>query len=65
MFADVDADVYVMADGDATYDASAAPTMIRKLIECQLDMVVGVRSSIANAAYRSGHRLGNAILLDG
>jgi glycosyltransferase involved in cell wall biosynthesis len=62
MFADVDADVYVMADGDATYDASAAPTMIRKLIECQLDMVVGVRSSIANAAYRSGHRLGNAIL---
>jgi glycosyltransferase involved in cell wall biosynthesis len=62
MFADIDADVYVMADGDATYDASAAPTMILKLIECRLDMVVGVRSSVANAAYRSGHRLGNAIL---
>lgn len=62
MFADVDADVYVMADGDATYDAAAAPTMIRKLIECQLDMVVGARSSIAKTAYRPGHRLGNAIL---
>src|SRR5258707_539336 len=42
-FADIDADVYVMADGDATYDAAAAPTMIRGLIECQLDMVVEVR----------------------
>src|SRR6516165_11227033 len=61
-FADIDADVYVMADGDATYDASAAPTMIRELIECRLDMVVGVRSSVADAAFRPGHRLGNAIL---
>src|SRR5262249_54706678 len=61
-FADIDADVYVMANGDATYDAAAAPTMIRKLIECQLDMVVGVRSSLADAAFRPGHRLGNAIL---
>src|SRR5258707_14793512 len=51
-----------MADGDATYDAAAAPTMIRELIECQLDMVVGVRSSVADAAFRPGHRLGNAIL---
>src|SRR6266700_2514409 len=61
-FADIDVDVYVMADGDATYDAAAAPTMIRELIECQLDMVVGVRSSVADAAFRPGHRLGNAIL---
>src|SRR5436309_2602714 len=43
MFADVDADIYVMADGDATYDASAAPAMIRELNEYRLDMVVGVR----------------------
>jgi glycosyltransferase involved in cell wall biosynthesis len=62
MFADVDADIYVMADGDATYDASVAPMMIRQLNERQLDMVVGVRNSIAKAAYRRGHRLGNAIL---
>jgi len=61
-FADIDADVYVMADGDATYDAATAPTMIRELIECRLDMVVGVRSSVADAAFRPGHRLGNAIL---
>ena len=61
-FADIDVDVYVMADGDATYDAAAAPTMIRELIECQLDMVVGVRSSVTDAAFRPGHRLGNAIL---
>ena len=43
MFADVDADIYVMADGDATYDAAAAPEMIRKLLDEQLDMVVGAR----------------------
>ncbi|MGY3590331.1 glycosyltransferase involved in cell wall biosynthesis [Bradyrhizobium sp. USDA 4341] len=61
-FADIDADVYVMADGDATYDAAAAPTMIQELIERQLDMVVGVRSAVADAAFRPGHRLGNAIL---
>jgi glycosyltransferase involved in cell wall biosynthesis len=58
IFADIDADIYVMADGDATYDAAAASTMIWKLIECRLDMVVGVRSSVV----RSGHRLGNEIL---
>jgi glycosyltransferase involved in cell wall biosynthesis len=61
-FADIDANVYVMADGDATYDATAGPTMIRQLIECQLDMAVGVRSPVADAAFRPGHRLGNAIL---
>src|SRR3546814_11101819 len=49
---DVDADVYVMADGDATYDASAAPLMVRRLLEDQLDMVVGARASEIDAAYR-------------
>ena len=41
MFADVDADVYVMADGDATYDAASAPAMVARLVDEQLDMVVG------------------------
>lgn len=62
MFADVEADVYVMADGDATYDASAAPLMVRRLLEEQLDMVVGARASEIDAAYRRGHRFGNAML---
>ena len=62
MFADVDADVYVMADGDATYEAAAAPAMVTRLIEEQLDMVVGARRSEVDAAYRRGHRFGNAML---
>jgi glycosyltransferase involved in cell wall biosynthesis len=62
MFADVDADVYVMVDGDATYDASHAPGMIDLLVREQLDMVVGVRVSSEDAAYRRGHRLGNRML---
>jgi len=62
MFADVDADVYVMADGDATYDASAAPLMVRRLLEDRLDMVVGARASEIDAAYRRGHRFGNVML---
>ena len=62
MFADVDADVYVMADGDATYEAAAAPAMVAQLIDEQLDMVVGARRSEVEAAYRRGHRFGNAML---
>ena len=62
MFAEIDADVYVMADGDATYDASAAPLMVSRLLDEQLDMVVGARASEVDAAYRRGHRLGNAML---
>lgn len=62
MFADVDADIYVLADGDATYDASAAPEMIRVLLDEQLDMVVGARQSEVEAAYRRGHVLGNRLL---
>ena len=61
MFADVDADIYVMADGDATYDAAAAPEMVRRLVEEQLDMVVGARQSEVEEAYRRGHRLGNRL----
>jgi glycosyltransferase involved in cell wall biosynthesis len=62
MFADIDADVYVMADGDATYDAAAAPAMIERLVSERLDMVVGARESEVRTAYRPGHRFGNALL---
>jgi glycosyltransferase involved in cell wall biosynthesis len=61
MFADVEADVYVMADGDATYDASAAPALVAKLVDEQLDMVVGARRDAVEEAYRKGHRLGNRL----
>ncbi|MGE0775620.1 MAG: glycosyltransferase family 2 protein [Sphingomonadaceae bacterium] len=61
MFADVEADIYVMADGDATYDAVAAPKMVAMMLEERLDMVVGARKDEVEAAYRRGHRLGNAI----
>lgn len=59
MFADVDADIYVMADGDATYDAAAAPAMIDRVLTEGLDMVVGARIHEAADAYRRGHVLGN------
>ncbi|SAK89724.1 N-glycosyltransferase [Caballeronia glebae] len=62
MFADVDADVYVMVDGDATYDASAAPMLIERLLKDGLDMVVGSRLSDEQLAYRLGHRFGNVML---
>jgi glycosyltransferase involved in cell wall biosynthesis len=62
MFADVDADVYVMADGDATYDAASAPAMVARLLDEQLDMVVGSRVHEAAAAYRRGHQFGNKAL---
>src|SRR5262252_3369575 len=62
MFADVDADVYVLVDGDATYDAPSAPAMIEKLISEHLDMVVGLRVDQSVAAYRPGHRTGNWML---
>lgn len=61
MFADVEADIYVMADGDATYDAAAAPEMVRMLVDEKLDMVVGARQSEVEEAYRRGHRLGNRL----
>jgi glycosyltransferase involved in cell wall biosynthesis len=62
MFADVDADVFVMADGDGTYHAASAPAMIDKLCSGQLDMVCGKRVANATEAYRSGHRFGNRLL---
>jgi len=61
MFADVEADVYIMADGDATYDAAAAPDLVRRLVDERLDMVVGARKSEVDEAYRRGHRLGNRL----
>ncbi len=64
MFADIDADIYIMVDGDATYDAPSAPRMIKMLLENNLDMVVGCRTeeSTDNKNYRPGHRLGNKLL---
>ena len=62
MFADVDADVYVLVDGDATYDAPSAPRMIEKLVSERLDMVVGLRVDQEQAAWRPGHRVGNRML---
>jgi len=62
MFADVDADIYVLVDGDATYDAASAPRMIEKLKADRLDMVVGFRVDQTEAAYRPGHRAGNRML---
>jgi glycosyltransferase involved in cell wall biosynthesis len=62
MFADIDADIYVLADGDATYDAASAPRLIARLVEDHLDMVVGLRVDQAEAAYRKGHRTGNRML---
>ena len=61
MFADIDADVYVMADGDLTYDPAAAPEMVAMLLGEQLDMVVGTRRHEAKDAYRGGHVLGNKV----
>jgi glycosyltransferase involved in cell wall biosynthesis len=61
MFADIDADIYVMADGDLTYDPTAAPAMVDMLVAEQLDMVVGTRRHEAKHAYRGGHVLGNRL----
>jgi glycosyltransferase involved in cell wall biosynthesis len=62
MFADVDADIYVLVDGDATYDAPSAVPMIVRLVEEHLDMVVAARMHRDEAAYRRGHRAGNRLL---
>jgi glycosyltransferase involved in cell wall biosynthesis len=61
MFADVEADIYVLVDGDDTYDPAAAPIMMRDLIERQLDMVTASRQP-ASDAYPLGHRFGNLVL---
>lgn len=59
MFADIDADLYVLVDGDGTYPADHAPRLIEALIEGRLDMVTGARMARQEAAYRPGHRFGN------
>lgn len=62
MFTDIDADIYVLVDGDATYDAPSAQRMVEKLLHDRLDMVVGNRVDQEVAAYRAGHRAGNWLL---
>lgn len=62
MFADIDADVYVMVDGDNTYEAKAAPALVDKLLDETLDMVSGCRVTEIQEAYRPGHRFGNRML---
>ena len=62
MFNDIEADIYVLVDGDATYDAASAPAMVGKLVEERLDMVVAARVDKEEAAYRRGHRTGNRVL---
>jgi len=61
MFADVDADVYVLVDGDGTYDAASAPAMIERLCAEQIDLVNGARVAASQSAYRPGHRFGNIL----
>ena len=61
MFADIDADIYLMADGDLTYDPKAAPAMVDLLLAEQLDMIVGTRKHEEKDAYRGGHVLGNKL----
>lgn len=62
MFSDIEADVYVLVDGDDTYDASGAPAMVRRLEDNCLDMVVGARIASSDSAYRAGHQFGNLLL---
>jgi glycosyltransferase involved in cell wall biosynthesis len=62
MFADIEADIYVLVDGDDTYEAAAAPAMVRLLRDGGLDMVNAARASEASGAYRLGHRFGNRVL---
>jgi glycosyltransferase involved in cell wall biosynthesis len=62
MFNDIEADIYVMVDGDNTYEAAAAPRLIDALVSQSLDMVTGKRLTEIEAAYRPGHRFGNALL---
>jgi Glycosyl transferase family 2 len=60
MFADVEADIYVLVDGDATYDAASAPLMVQRLVDGQLDMVTAVRRAVGHERpYPPGHRFGN------
>ncbi len=62
MFADIEADIFVLVDGDDTYDAASAPRLIDLLVTQALDMVNGARVASSQAAYRAGHQFGNALL---
>jgi glycosyltransferase involved in cell wall biosynthesis len=62
LFADVEAEIYLLVDGDGTYDAAAAPALIDLLLRERLDMVTGVRAHNGAGAYRTGHALGNVLL---
>lgn len=62
MFSDIDADIYLMADGDGTYDAPSAPFLVEYLLSNRLDMVVGARAAADSKAYRPGHAFGNKML---
>jgi glycosyltransferase involved in cell wall biosynthesis len=62
MFADIEADVYVLVDGDDTYDAASAPALVNRLLQDHIDMVNGARQEISTRAYRAGHRFGNRML---
>ncbi|MEE9381449.1 MAG: glycosyltransferase, partial [Hyphomonadaceae bacterium] len=61
IFADVEADIYIMADGDGTYDASIVPELVTKLLDERVDMVVGTRAGVTDDAGRKGHAFGNSI----
>lgn len=61
MFSDIDADIYVIADGDDTYEAEAAPAMIERLLSERLDMVIGIRRGVRDNAHRRGHGHGNRL----
>lgn len=62
MFSDVEADVYILVDGDDTYDAASAPALVKRLIEDRLDVANAMRVTTSSGAYRSGHRFGNVCL---
>ncbi len=64
MFADIDADIYMMVDGDNTYDIDAAPKLIQTLVDDGLDMVNGARKAVVEEAYRPGHAMGNKVLTE-
>jgi glycosyltransferase involved in cell wall biosynthesis len=62
MFADVEADIYILVDGDGTYDTAGAPALIERLLADSLDMIIGAREEQSALAYRRGHRFGNRML---
>src|SRR5215468_7686102 len=62
MFADVEAEVYVLVDGDGTYDPAVAPELVQRLLDEQLDLVSAARVADGKGAYRPGHGFGNALL---